>query len=96
MIIIMWTITRDTSTILSAQGDAVRCRSALTGSHRYILTIYYQNNGTKFMGRGPIFSVYEETGVPGENLPRRVWNQQTKLMYNYWQAALVKGKCLST
>ena len=37
----------------------------------------------------------EETGVPGENLPRRVWNQQTKLTYNHWLAALVKGKCSS-
>ena len=34
--------------------------------------------------------------MPGENLPRRVWNQQTKLTYNHWLAALVKRKCLST
>ena len=32
----------------------------------------------------------------GENLPRRVWNRQTKFTYNYWLAALVKGKCSST
>ena len=32
----------------------------------------------------------------GENLPRRVWNRQTKLTYNHWLAALVKGKCSST
>ena len=32
----------------------------------------------------------------GENLPRWVWNRQTKLTYNHWLAALVKGKCLST
>ena len=38
----------------------------------------------------------KETGVPGQNLPRWVWNWQTKLMYNYWQAAMVKGKCSST
>ena len=38
----------------------------------------------------------EETGVPRENLPRRVWNRQTKLTYNHWLATLVKGKCLST
>ena len=34
--------------------------------------------------------------MPGENLPRRVWNRQTKLTYNHWLAALVKGKCSST
>ena len=33
---------------------------------------------------------------PEENLPRRVWNRQTKLTYNHWLAALVKGKCSST
>ena len=32
----------------------------------------------------------------GENLPRRVWNRQTKFTYNHWLAALVKGKCSST
>ena len=41
------------------------------------------------------FYVQEETGVPGENLPRWVWNRQTKFTYN-WLAALVKGKCSST
>ena len=30
--------------------------------------------------------------MPGENLPRRAWNRQTKFMYNYWQAALVKDQ----
>ena len=34
--------------------------------------------------------------MPGENLPRRVWNRQTKFTYNHWLAALVKGKCTST
>ena len=34
--------------------------------------------------------------MPGENLPRGVWNRQTKLTYNHWLAALVKGKCSST
>ena len=34
--------------------------------------------------------------MPGENLPRRVWNRQTKFTYNHWLAALVKGKCSST
>ena len=34
--------------------------------------------------------------MPGENLPRRVWDRQTKFTYNHWLAALVKGKCLST
>ena len=34
--------------------------------------------------------------MPRENLPHRVWNQQTKFTYNHWLAALVKGKCLST
>ena len=34
--------------------------------------------------------------MPGENLPRQVWNWQTKFTYNHWLAALVKGKCLST
>ena len=31
-----------------------------------------------------------------ENLPRRVWNRQTKFTYNHCLAALVKGKCSST
>ena len=30
--------------------------------------------------------------MPGENLPRRVWNRQTKFTYNHRLAALVKGK----
>ena len=34
--------------------------------------------------------------MPGENLPRQVWNRQTKFTYNHWLAALVKGKCTST
>ena len=34
--------------------------------------------------------------MPGENPPRRVWNWQTKLTYNHWLTALVKGKCSST
>ena len=34
--------------------------------------------------------------MPGENLPRRVWNRQTKLTNNHWLATLVKGKCSST
>ena len=34
--------------------------------------------------------------MPGENLPRRIWNRQTKFTCNHWLAALVKGKCLST
>ena len=34
--------------------------------------------------------------MPGENLPRRVWNRQTKFTYNQWLVALVKAKCLST
>ena len=34
--------------------------------------------------------------MPGENLPWRVWNRQTKFTYNHWLAALVKGKCTST
>ena len=34
--------------------------------------------------------------MPGENLPRQVWNRQTKFTYNDWLAALVKGKCSST
>ena len=34
--------------------------------------------------------------MPGENLPRRVWNRQNKFTYNHWLAALVKGKCTST
>ena len=34
--------------------------------------------------------------MPGENLPRRVWNRQTKFTYNHWLAALVKGKCSNT
>ena len=33
--------------------------------------------------------------IPRENLPRRVWNRQTKLTFNHWLAALVKGKCSS-
>ena len=38
-----------------------------------------------------------ETGVPREkNLPRRIWNRQTKFIYNHWLAALVKGKFSST
>ena len=28
--------------------------------------------------------------MPRENLPRQVWNRQTKLTFNYWLAALVK------
>ena len=34
--------------------------------------------------------------MPGENLPRQVWNRQTKITCNHWLAALVKGKCSST
>ena len=34
--------------------------------------------------------------MPGDNLPRRVWNRQPKLTHNHWLAALVKGKCSST
>ena len=36
--------------------------------------------------------------MPGENLPRWIWNRQTKFTYmnSHWLAALVKGKCLST
>ena len=34
--------------------------------------------------------------MPGENLPWRVWNWQTKFTYNHWLAALLKGKCSST
>ena len=34
--------------------------------------------------------------MPGENLPRRAWNRQTKFTYNHRLAALVKGKCKST
>ena len=34
--------------------------------------------------------------MPGENLPKQVWNRQTKFTYNHWLAALVKGKCSST
>ena len=34
--------------------------------------------------------------MPGENLPKRVWNRQTKFTYTHWLAALVKGKCSST
>ena len=34
--------------------------------------------------------------MPRENLPRQVWNRQTKFTYNHWLAALVKGKCTST
>ena len=34
--------------------------------------------------------------MPRENLPRRVWNQQTKFTYNHLLAALVKGECSST
>ena len=30
--------------------------------------------------------------MPGENLPRRVWNRQTKFTYNHWLAALVKAR----
>ena len=48
------------------------------------------------MGRGPIFGMWEEIRVPEENLPRRVWNGQTKFTYNYWRAALMRGKCLRT
>ena len=47
--------------------------------------------GFRFLGVGG-----NRTGVPGENLPRRAWNRQTKLTYNHWLAALVKGKCSST
>ena len=44
---------------------------------------------------------YRFLGVGGnrsarKNLPRRVWNRQTKFTYNHWLAALVNGKCLST
>ena len=45
--------------------------------------------GFQFLGVGA-------TEVPGENLPRRVWNQQNKFTYNHWLAALVKRKCSST
>ena len=34
--------------------------------------------------------------MPGENLSRCVWSQQTKFTYNHWLAELVKGKCSST
>ena len=34
--------------------------------------------------------------MPGEHLPRRVWNRQTKFTYNHWLAALVNWKCSST
>ena len=34
--------------------------------------------------------------MPGVNLPRWVWNRQTKFTYNHWLAALEKGKCSST
>ena len=34
--------------------------------------------------------------MPGENLRRWVWNQQTKFTYNHRLVALVKGKCLSS
>ena len=44
---------------------------------------------------------YRFLGVGGNqsaqgNLPRRVWNRQTKFTYNHWLAALVKVKCSST
>ena len=42
-------ITHDISTLLSAQGAAVKCCSALIGCHRHILTTLCQNNGTEFM-----------------------------------------------
>ena len=45
--------------------------------------------GIRFLGVGG-------NRMPGENLPRRVWNRQTKFTYNHWLAALVKGKCTST
>ena len=34
--------------------------------------------------------------MPGEILPRQVWNQQTKFTCNYWVAASVKEKWSST
>ena len=46
--------------------------------------------GFRFLGVGGNRSARRE------NLPRRVWNQQTKFTYNHWLAALVKGKCWST
>ena len=67
-----------------------------SGSHRITLTTSNQKYGKEFYGKGSDFQMQEETGVPGENLPRRVWNRQTKFTYNHWLAALVKGKCTST
>ena len=34
--------------------------------------------------------------MPGENLPKRVWNRETTFTYNHCLAALVKGECSST
>ena len=34
--------------------------------------------------------------MPGENLPRRVWNRQTKFTCSHWLAAMGKGECSST
>ena len=34
--------------------------------------------------------------MPRENIPRRVWNRQTKFPNNHWLVALVTGKCSST
>ena len=45
--------------------------------------------GFQFLGVGGNWS-------NGENLPRQVWNRQTKFTYNHWLAALVKGKFSST
>ena len=45
--------------------------------------------GVRFLGVGGNRSARR-------NLPRRVWNRQTKFTYNHWLAALVKGKCSST
>ena len=33
---------------------------------------------------------------PEKDLPKWVWNRQTKFTYNYWQAAFLTGKCSST
>ena len=71
-------ITPDLFTLLGTQGAAVGQPQRSSGSHRHTLTTRNQIYGT----------------VSGQNLPRWVWNPQTKFTYNHWLAALVKGKCI--
>ena len=92
---------RDISTHWVLKAPLCDSRSAHIGNQTsgrqvgFIHTTRDQKLLTRNM-RGLWFLGVGGNGVPGENLPRRVWNRQTKFTYNHWLAALVKGKCSST